>query len=262
MSKAGTSHMLAAGSLKGESMGRLLFTVVAVLGALGVTAMLLPTVLLQLVAPATVPGGSTPDIKRVTQDFEITLEFEVRGTNVSGSGIMRNAFGVYRTDRGLSVILASVTADAIPMRLPSGDILVATLKTPEERRQELGHILIESCGLEPASVGQTGEEWLQRIATFQGACPIDPSLLPILVLFPAPAKADNAIYVDPVQNALGVKFVGGSIKAGIDAPPTVQIAAVLPWLESRQRWLKLVNEREAPHRIRDLGIGPHYFIRR
>jgi hypothetical protein len=241
---------------------RILVVLGVILGIGALALALLPTLLLQLVAPATAPGGSVTDIKRISKTFEVMLEFDVHGTRVSGSGVMRNWFRIARSGQGPSAGVGNDTADAIPMRLPNGDVLVATLTTPDESRRVLGYMLTESCGLPPSVADGSGEAWLEKVSAFDGECAIDPPLFPVLVLFPAPPGPDNAIYVDPAENSLGIRFVRGSIRVAEGAAPTDQIRAVPPWLDSWHGVLSFANEDDAPLWIRQLGIQPSDFIRR
>jgi hypothetical protein len=263
MSVARTQGRLRTGQPEARSLAqRILVVLGAILGIGTLAFALLPTLLLQLVAPATAPGGSVTDIKRISKTFEVMLEFDVDGTRVSGSGVMRNWFRIARSGQGPSAGVGNDTADAIPMRLPNGDVLVATLTTPDESRRVLGYMLTESCGLPPSVADGSGEAWLEKVSEFGVECAIDPSLFPVLVLFPAPPRPDNAIYVDPAENSLGVRFVRGSISVAEGAAPTDQIRAVLPWLDSWHGILGLANEDDAPLWIQQLGIQLSDFIRR
>lgn len=204
---------------------------------------------------ATLPGGGASNVTRIEKSYKISLRYQVGDDEVVGSGVVRSRFVTLRDGSGPHAQVSSYAfADAIPMRLSDGRVLVALLTTTDEHRRSLGYLLTANCGLLPSVTDGTGALWLKSVAELDAECPLNPALLPNLLIFPSASSPEGAIYVPGDDNRYDVTFISGSLKA-TEAPPTTQIVSALPWVRQFTGRVPLANPQEAPRWVQQNGLS-------
>jgi hypothetical protein len=181
---------------------------------------------------AGVHGGVATNQKTVTKRYRVDLTFQVAGEVVSGSGVFVGDFTA-QTDPTKGIRYAFfgryVAAEAIPIQLPSGAVLVATILTANSGRA-LNSLFLASCGIPLSFDDGHGDKWLAEVESWSGNCNIDREYLPQMVLFDDKLIARGTV-VDPLFDD-GIHFVEGSVST-TDEPIVRRIKGIFPWATSQ-----------------------------
>lgn len=197
---------------------------VALLGATGF--------LLWRYFPLPTYGGAAlywSDTVQVT--YKLSLDILVEGKPVQGRGVLRSRYSVIypRYSESYGQVSGFSAAEAIPIELPDGRVLVILLTTNDEQRPNLGHVLLASCQFGDPDTKEP-KDWLRKLNEFRGSCDLADTPVPSALVLPSRYHPSPAQFANLEAGTEGIRLVGGRVEYTNAEPTNGRLRSLLPWL--------------------------------